>query len=62
MDTNSEWRTDGMKGRTAVAERLLIFLNYFVAGYDASVQQRSKLDPFLDMMHKSNEKEVSTWS
>ena len=51
-----------MKGRTAVAERLLIFPNYFVAGYDASVQQRSKLDPLLDMTHKSNEKEVSTWS
>ena len=59
---NYEWRTDGMMGRTAVAERLLIFPNYFFAGYDAPVQQRSKLDLLLDMTHKSNEKEVSTWS
>ena len=59
---NYEWRTDGMMGRTTVAERLLIFPNYFVAGYDALVQQKSKLDPFPDMTLKSNEKEVSTWS
>ena len=49
-------RTDGMMGRTTVAERLLIFPNYFVAGYDAPVQQKSKLGPLLYMTHKSNEK------
>ncbi|KAF3522085.1 hypothetical protein F2Q69_00050914 [Brassica cretica] len=33
-----------------------------VAGCEAPVQQRSNLDPLLDMTHKSNGKEVFTWS
>ncbi|KAF2592462.1 hypothetical protein F2Q70_00043074 [Brassica cretica] len=51
---NSKRRSDGMRGRTKVAEWPLIFPNQIVAGCDSPVQQRGNLEPLLDMTHKTN--------
>ncbi|KAF3565209.1 hypothetical protein DY000_02015580 [Brassica cretica] len=55
-------RTDGMMGRTKVAEWPLIFPNQFVAGCDAPLQQRGDLELLLDMTHKTNRQEEFAWS
>uniref|UniRef100_M4DFA4 Uncharacterized protein n=1 Tax=Brassica campestris TaxID=3711 RepID=M4DFA4_BRACM len=55
---SNKGRNGGSKGRTADAEGYLYSQSQFVAGCDAPVQQRSNLDPFLDMTHNSNGKEI----
>ncbi|KAF3584742.1 hypothetical protein F2Q69_00031120 [Brassica cretica] len=53
-DMNSKRRSDGLRGRTKVAEWPLIFPNQIVVGCDSPVQQRGNLEPLLDMTHKTN--------
>ena len=55
---SNKGRNGGLKGRTADAEGCWYSRSQFVAGCDAPVQQRSSLDPLLDITHKSNGKEV----